>query len=224
MADAHGFLYQDTQGVSVLITCIVTLGWFGDMLVFIVRNRTFNSSLLLKSISWSASASKADTRNLMFFRKGHWHTKCVVMGIHITYFVKTILWSNPLELIGFVVNGIMSHFSWVVRFRWYLVMSVFTNVWIPMKSWILICVCNLGFLEASSCQDEWSFLTHWGRVTHICVGNLTIIDSDNGLSPGRPQAIIWTNVGILLIGPLRTNFCFCGGKRGKSTHSKKGIW
>ena len=49
-------------------------------------------------------------------------------------------------------------------------------------------------------------LTHWGRVTHICVGNLTIIGSDNGLSPGRRQAITWTNVGILLIGPLGTNF------------------
>ena len=49
-------------------------------------------------------------------------------------------------------------------------------------------------------------LTHWGRVTHICVGKLTIIGSDNGLSPGRRQAIIWTNAGILLIGPLRTNF------------------
>ena len=49
-------------------------------------------------------------------------------------------------------------------------------------------------------------LTHWGRVTHICVGNLTIIGSDNGLLPGRRQAITWTNVGILLIGPLGTNF------------------
>ena len=48
---------------------------------------------------------------------------------------------------------------------------------------------------------------HWGRVTHICVGNLTIIGPDNGLSPGRRQAIIWTNAGILLIGPLGTNFC-----------------
>ena len=48
-------------------------------------------------------------------------------------------------------------------------------------------------------------LTHWGRVTHICVGNLTIIDPDNGLSPGRRQAIIWTNAWILLIGPLGTN-------------------
>ena len=49
-------------------------------------------------------------------------------------------------------------------------------------------------------------LTHCGRVTHICVNKLTIIGSDNGLSPGRRQAIIGTNVEILLIGPLGTNF------------------
>ena len=49
-------------------------------------------------------------------------------------------------------------------------------------------------------------LTHWGRVTHICVSKLIIICSDNGLSPGRRQAIIWTNAGILLIGPLGTSF------------------
>ena len=49
-------------------------------------------------------------------------------------------------------------------------------------------------------------LTHWGRVTHICVRKLTIIASDNGLSPDRRQAIIWTNAGILLIGCLGTNF------------------
>ena len=48
--------------------------------------------------------------------------------------------------------------------------------------------------------------THWGRVTHICVDNLTIIGSDNGLSPGRLQAIIWSNAGILLIRTLGINF------------------
>ena len=51
-----------------------------------------------------------------------------------------------------------------------------------------------------------TLLTHWGPVTHICVVKLTIIASDNGLSPGRRQAIIWTNAGILLIGHLGTNF------------------
>ena len=44
-------------------------------------------------------------------------------------------------------------------------------------------------------------LTHWARVTHKCVSSLTIIGSDNGLSPGRCQAIIWNNAGIL---PIRT--------------------
>ena len=68
-------------------------------------------------------------------------------------------------------------------------------------------------------------LTLWGQVMHICVSKLmmmmilfatkwkglreaglTIIGSDNGLLPGQHQAIIWTNTGILLIGPLGTNF------------------
>ena len=40
----------------------------------------------------------------------------------------------------------------------------------------------------------------------VCVGKSTIIASDNGLSPDRRQAIIWTNAGILLIRSLGTNF------------------
>ena len=47
--------------------------------------------------------------------------------------------------------------------------------------------------------------THWGRVTHICNSKLAIIGSDNGLSPDRRQAIIWTNAQILLSGPRWTN-------------------
>ena len=43
-------------------------------------------------------------------------------------------------------------------------------------------------------------------MTHICVSKIISIGSHNGLSPGRRQAIIWTNTGILLIGPLGTNF------------------
>ena len=34
------------------------------------------------------------------------------------------------------------------------------------------------------------FLTHWDQVTRLYVGKLTIIGSDNGLSPRRRQAII----------------------------------
>ena len=49
-------------------------------------------------------------------------------------------------------------------------------------------------------------ITHWGRATHICVGKLTVIGSENGLSPSRRQAIMWTNAGLLSIGPLLTYF------------------
>ena len=47
---------------------------------------------------------------------------------------------------------------------------------------------------------------------HIWVSKLTIIGSDEGLSPGRHQAIIWTNAGILLIGTLGTNISEILGK------------
>ena len=43
-------------------------------------------------------------------------------------------------------------------------------------------------------------------MTHICISKITIIGSDNGLSPGRHQAIFWTNAGILSIGHLGTKF------------------
>ena len=46
-------------------------------------------------------------------------------------------------------------------------------------------------------ETEWRI---YASVKHTNIG------SDNGLSPGRRQAIIWANAGILLIGPLETNF------------------
>ena len=86
-----------------------------------------------------------------------------------------------------------------------------TCTWILHKSWLwywmlgilIICGCGSCNPFAMCCKHD---LTHWGRATHICVSKLTIIGSDNGLSPERRHAIIWTNAGILLIGPLGTNF------------------
>ena len=63
---------------------------------------------------------------------------------------------------------------------------------------------TVGFVRHIYCASHRA-LTHWGQVKHICVGNLNIVASDDGLSPGWCQAIIWTNAGILLIRSLRTN-------------------
>ena len=65
----------------------------------------------------------------------------------------------------------------------------------------------LEILQSCTKPLKWAavtWLTHW--VTHICVGNLTIIGSDNGFSPGRPQAITWTNVDLLSVGSLGAKF------------------
>ena len=86
---------------------------------------------------------------------------------------------------------------------------------IPSKLNTFMCIASkilmdtryvISVIKFNSHLRKASVKTHWGRVTHICVVKLTIVGSDNGLSPGRRQAIIWTNAGISLIGPLRTNF------------------
>ena len=62
------------------------------------------------------------------------------------------------------------------------------------------------FFENSVTVKRCWLLTHLGRVTYICASKLPTIGSDNGLAPGRRQAISWTNAGLLLIGHLWTNF------------------
>ena len=63
-----------------------------------------------------------------------------------------------------------------------------------------------SILASKGCWQSLARLNHWGWVTHICVGKLIIIASDIGLLLWPRQAIIWTNVGILSIGPLGKNF------------------
>ena len=51
-----------------------------------------------------------------------------------------------------------------------------------------------------------SILTHWGRVTHICVSKLTIIGSDNGLAPNHYLNQWWNIVNWTLRNKLQWNF------------------
>ena len=80
------------------------------------------------------------------------------------------------------------------------------------SDWDIFCLRNFDTFRRTSVRVSKmnavarAQLTHWGRVTHICVNKLSTIGSDNGLSPSRCQAIVWTNAGFLSIGPLRPNF------------------
>ena len=57
-------------------------------------------------------------------------------------------------------------------------------------------------------------------MTPIRISKLATIGSDNGLSPGRCEAIIWTNAGILWIRTLGTNFSKIHPSSFKKTHLK----
>ena len=62
---------------------------------------------------------------------------------------------------------------------------------------------NVLSTYTASDQIMMLWLTHWGRVTHICVGKLTIIGSDNGLAPTRNQC--WDIVNWNLRNKLQWN-------------------
>ena len=80
--------------------------------------------------------------------------------------------------------------------------GILVDHWSTISSFCFGLLCCYNISRVGPCDH----LTHWGRVTYICVGKLAITSPDNGLSPGRHQAFIWTIAGISLIGPLGTNF------------------
>ena len=96
----------------------------------------------------------------------------------------------------------------------YDVIVMFSTVWSPRcgccgwSSTVITLhhVLHVISIHAVQSTAPHGLFTHWGQVMYICVGKLTNNGSDNGLSPGRRQAIIWTKAGISLIGPLGTNF------------------
>ena len=78
---------------------------------------------------------------------------------------------------------------WTVR----VVMFQVSRSWCQLyrQMWYQVVVITVATKLASRQLLVFSELTHWGRMMHICVGNLTVIDS------GRRQAIIRINDGIL---------------------------
>ena len=93
------------------------------------------------------------------------------------------------------------------------------SIWRQKQTYICIEIhiysCQKMLLKISSGKC-WPFclghnvLTHWGRVTHICVGKLTIIGSDYGLSPETALSHYlnqcWNIVNWILGNKLHRNF------------------
>ena len=110
----------------------------------------------------------------------------------------------------FYSHGLTLILAWISTHMlskvWYKVTKPFPNFHgCIVENWEWMCKFIPYFIKDASTYPWWR-LTHWGRATHICISKLTIIASDNGLSPGRRQAIIQNNAGILSIGLLGANF------------------
>ena len=134
--------------------------------------------------------------------------------------VRTLIHTNsPLDACGaeclFVVevrdqrNGVVSGYGWMpqkkgrlwskTQRRAVITRSIFSQI--PQRDTTQLVPV---FIDWDTTNHYWdfyilsryfdldikAFLTHWGRVTHICVGKLTVIGSNNGVSPGRHEAII----------------------------------
>ena len=138
--------------------------------------------------------------------------KSLVYGLYMIWMICEIIFNKhsyiKLKILFYIqmsnIHFFYKHNVWKYNFKIWDIHIPFHVAHGELPNWVLWYIiyahANI-FLNLTNLV-----LTHWGRVTHICVGNLTIIGSDNGLSPGRHQAIIWTSAGILLIGPLGTNF------------------
>ena len=155
--------------------------------------------VLLDPITSKLVTQSCNTSLMFCIDKWHNH-KCSCYEITpqaISYSIKAVslFESGPWE-----DGGIMYHDCWwnmlFTKGKGYCLCSIYCDIF-PVNSKTTSQISTL-----LTCMH----LTHWGRVTHICVSRLTIIGSDNGLSPNRRQAVIWTSDTILLIGPLRTNF------------------
>ena len=71
---------------------------------------------------------------------------------------------------------------------------------------ILSNACYINYIINPLWPAPYGNVTHGGRVTHTCVSEPNLNGSDNGLSTGRLQVIMWTYAGSLLIWPLRKYF------------------
>ena len=95
-------------------------------------------------------------------------------------------YENSICLFFWEINGIMYN-----SFRYPPIVAFLCDSCVDVCFWIML----FWYIAKVFVGDDTFFiqLIHWGRVTHICVSKLTIIGPDNGLSPGRRQAIVWTN-------------------------------
>ena len=87
-----------------------------------------------------------------------------------------------------------------------LSLGVFNENHLQVCRVIITLYAIINVLKLNYCLMALAYmLIYCGQVGHICISNLTIIGSDNGLLLGLCQAIIWINGGILFEIPIEVH-------------------
>ena len=77
-----------------------------------------------------------------------------------------------------------------ISFSFVRICSIHRRETLQCLSKLLFCILKIILLQQVPHRPGPNDLTHWGWVTHLCISKLTMIGSNNRLSPGRRQAII----------------------------------
>ena len=120
----------------------------------------------------------------MYLSYNHsWNEKYDV-HIKMSVWRQAIIWTNS-DLLS--IGPIKTNFNEIRLTIQSFSFNAFENV-----------VCEMEAMSSRRCVNSL-------RPSDAYMRQQTSHGSDTGVSPGRRQAIIWTNAGILLIGPLGTN-------------------
>ena len=186
------------------------------LLKYVCKGPIENNLALVQIMAWRRSGDKPSSEPMMISLLTH---LCVTRPQWVNIEMVLTHWGRDKMAANFqtpfsIALSWKKMFEFRLKFHWRLFLRVQLTIfqhW--FRKW-------LGAVQAPSHYlNQWwldyrhiyaslglNQLTHWGRVMHKCIVNLTIIGSDNGLSPAGCQAIFWINAGILLTGQTSVKF------------------
>ena len=126
------------------------------------------------------------------------HQSCVNKLANVPWFIR----ATPICLQSYGMLGYFSKKYWNYYESFHAIYLMCYHIYQPfliLMDLVAVHLCLEKGLKKTRVCKCFLQLTHWGQVTHICIGNLNTIGSDNGLSLGQRQANIWTISGILSI-------------------------
>ena len=134
-----------------------------------------------------------------------WGVYCQDFGENWPRYNRTALHlcSNPPKSNGVLSKQCSHHIHVLLKERVHQHLGITTR----RLLWHSTTRFNTGTLKYGLLKINYWHHFHSLRLSdaYICVNKVINTASDNGLSPGQRQAIIWINAGILWIGPEKTN-------------------